>query len=574
MTLRQRLARLFLGDTIEDLVQQRLAKASHAGPVSVRVDDSPGWESLAGSGPADRPWADKYTDLEETLEAWQKNFFIRRLVTLTRSYALAGGLALASEDPDVDAFIQAFWHHRQNRLDRRMGPICDELTRAGEIFPILFTNRADGMSYVRFVPAFQIRTIETDPDDYEVELRYAQTRQTTAEPKWWIGPGHPRAFSPPPLGEGQGGGSPPPQRGGPRTSSPPPQRGGPRTGSPPPQRRGPRTSYPPPQRGGPRTSYPPPQRGGPRTSYPPPQRGGPRTGSPPPQRGGPRTGSPPPQRRGPRTSSPPPQRGGLEGGRNPLPPLMLHFAVNKPIGATRGESDLLPALPWAKRYNEWLKDRVRLNRIRTRQAILHLRISDPALVEQKRQQLRTHNPIQSGIYVSGPDEELIAHALRIGAGDAEDDGRNLRLAIATAGNVGLHFLGEGETVNYATAKEMGEPTTRFYAERQDDLIHVAKELVTAAYRRYCLVQGTTTGQDFPGHDALQLTATVTEVARKDNESLAIAARDIVQALAQMRDNGWIDDRTAIALAFQFAGEPLGQHQIERILANASPAGEG
>jgi hypothetical protein len=472
MSLRERLAHFLLGDTIEDLVQQRLAKSSHAGPVSVRVDDSPGWESLSGSGPADRPWADKYTDLEETLAAWRKNVFIRRLVTLTRSYAVAGGLTLASEDPDVDAFVQAFWHHRQNRMDRRMGPICDELTRAGEIFPVLFTNRVSGMSYVRFVPAFQIRTIETDPDDYEVELRYAQTQQTTAQPKWWIGPGHPHAFSPPP------------------------------------------------------------------------------------------------------------QRGGSEGGRNPLPALMLHFAVNRPIGATRGESDLTPALPWAKRYSEWLKDRVRLNRIRTRQAILHLRISDPALVEQKRQQLRTHNPIETGIYVSGPDEELIAHALGIGAGDAEDDGRTLRLAVATAGNVGLHFLGEGETVNYATAKEMGEPTTRFYAERQEDLIHVAKQIVTSAYRRYKIV---TTGSDpavsvADGTSAgacqvrRSLTATAAEVARKDNESLALAAKDIVQALAQMREHGWIDDKTAIPLAFKFAGEPLGQDQIERILQTGGRGG--
>ena len=32
-----------------------------------------------------------------------------------------------------------------------------------------------------------------------------------------------------------------------------------------------------------------------------------------------------------------------------LPPVMLHFAVNRPIGATRGEGDLGPVLPWAGR---------------------------------------------------------------------------------------------------------------------------------------------------------------------------------------------------------------------------------
>lgn len=448
MALRERFTRraaaFLFGDLIDQIVAQRLAS------VSVRVDDSPGWESLSGSGPNDRPWADKYSDLEETLEAWQKNFFVRRLVTLTRSYAVANGITLISEDPHVDGFLHRFWNHKQNRIDRRLGPICDEFTRSGEVFPVLFTNSVDGMSYIRFVPASTIRSIETDPDDYETELRYAQTQPLSAEPKWWIGPGHPAAFS------GEDGAT--------------------------------------------------------------------------------------------------------------LPPLMLHFAVNRPIGATRGESDLTPVLPWAKRYSEWLKDRVRLNRIRTRQVILHLRIADPSLVEQKRQQLRTNNPIEKGIYVSGPDEELIAHALHIGSGDAEDDGRALRLAIATAGNVGLHYLGEGETVNYATAREMGEPTTRFYAERQRDLIHALKAIFTAAYRRHCLI----TNHPFPDDENLPLTAAAADVARQDNESLAIAARDIVQALAQMKQFGWIDDKTALTIAFKFAGEPLGQQEIERILDAASP----
>ncbi|MGD2179250.1 MAG: hypothetical protein PVG71_15670 [Anaerolineae bacterium] len=447
MGLRERLANALFGDLLGGIVDQRIQEAgkhSAAGPVSVRVDDSRGWDQLAGGGPADRPWADKYADLEDILEAWRRNFFVRRLVTLTRSYAIAGGITVSSDVPEVQTFIDAFWNHRQNRLDRRLGPLCDELTRAGEIFPILFTNRGDGMSYVRFVPAFRIRTIETDDDDYEIETRYGQTREDTAEAKWWIGPGHRHAF---------------------------------------------------------------------RTYY------------------------------------------------NKLKPLMLHFTVNQPIGATRGESDLTPVLPWARRYSEWLKDRVRLNRIRTRQAVLHLKLSDPSQVEQKRQQIRTDNPIETGIYVSGPDEELIAHDLAIKAGEAKEDGRALRLAIATGGNVGLHYLGEGETVNYATAREMGEPTARFYSERQTDIIEALKALVAAAYRRRCAM----IGKAWPGLHQLQLSASATEVARADNQSLAQAARDIVLALAQMREAGWIDDETAIQMAFKFAGEPIGKEDIQAIL---------
>jgi hypothetical protein len=70
---------------------------------------------------------------------------------------------------------------------------------------------------------------------------------------------------------------------------------------------------------------------------------------------------------------------------------------------------------------------------------------------------------------------------------------------------------------------------------------------------------------------LALNATAAEVARKDNESLALAAKDVVAALAQMKALGWIDDHTAVNLAFKFAGEPLGENEIQRILANAEPS---
>ena len=441
MTLRDRLARALFGDYIDDQIRQA------ASAVSVRIDDSPGWDRLSGGGPADRPWAEKYSDLEDTLEAWRKNFFVRRLVTLTRSYAVSGGIAIASPLADAQSFIETFWYHPKNHINDRLGPICDELTRCGEVFPILFTNPVDGISYLRFVPAARINTIETDPDDYETELRYGQIQEASAEPKWWYGIGHKRAFQ---------------------------------------------------------------------TTY------------------------------------------------NKLEPLMLHFAVNRPIGATRGESDLLPVLPWARRYSEWLKDRVRINRIRTRQALLQLKIADPSLVEHKRQQIRTDNPIEAGIYVSGPDEEIIAHDLNINSADAKQDGLAFRLAIATGGNVGLHYMGEGETVNYATAREMGEPTARFFAERQDQLVSILKTTIAVAYRRYCVITGT----PYPGEEALQLSASVSEVARADNQALAAAARDIVHALAQMRDHGWIDDATAVKTAFHFAGQPLGEAEIKRILQEA------
>jgi hypothetical protein len=438
MSLRERLARFLFADVIE---------AAITAAISVRVDDSSGWSPLSGTGPQDRPWGELFQDLQDALEAWQKNFFVRRIVTLTRSYVVAGGISISSTHAEVDRFVRAFWTHPANHMETRLGPICDELTRAGEIFPVLFTNRVDGMSSVRFVPASQILQVEADPDDYELELRYQEAGQL-GDARWWLSADHPDA------------------------------------------------------------------------------------------------------------------RQADEDGS--LPPIMLHYAVNRPIGATRGQGDLGPVLPWALRYSKWLEDRVRLNRIRTRQGILDVTIADDTQVEAKRRALTASDPIEAGIYVHGPGEEVKLHELKIGADDAKEDGRALRLAISAGANAALHYLGEGEHTNYATAKEMGEPTARFFTERQTQLTGFLVDLVQVAYDRKVAAGKARNPSDY------RLKASVAEVARADNLSFAQAARDMVEALAAMKANGWIDDKTAVRLAFQFAGEVIDEEQITAIL-EAAPA---
>jgi hypothetical protein len=438
--LSHRLARFLFPNVIED----QLAK------VEAQVDDSTttGWVR-AGDTTLDRDVGERITDLENALEAWRKNFMVRRIVTLTRSYVIGGGITLSSEIPAIENFIRTFWNHPKNRIDTRLGPICDALTRDGEIFPTLHTNKIDGISYLRFVPAAMIREILTAENDYETELGY---EQNDVAGTIWYHPNHPKSALKP----------------------------------------------------------------------------------------------------------------------SGIPPVMLHCTVNRPLGATRGESDLTPILPWAKRYSEWLKDRTRLNRIRTRTGVLHIIVKDETKVAEVRRKTRTRNPLETGIYVSGEGQEVKLLNLNIGADDARDDGRALRLAIATGAQVGMHYLGEGESVNYATAKEMGEPTTRFYSERQDILVAHLINLTAHACRRYAAV----TGASIPENPGEHITASVTEIAKADNESLAAAARDIVEALAQMKAEGWMTDEEAVRIAYKFAGEPLGKEEIDAILKNANPDPNG
>ncbi|MCL4369304.1 MAG: hypothetical protein M1380_00100, partial [Chloroflexi bacterium] len=41
-----------------------------------------------------------------------------------------------------------------------------------------------------------------------------------------------------------------------------------------------------------------------------------------------------------------------------------HYAINRLVGAVRGQGDLGPLLPWLRRYKDWLTDRVRINKFK------------------------------------------------------------------------------------------------------------------------------------------------------------------------------------------------------------------
>lgn len=244
----------------------------------------------------------------------------------------------------------------------------------------------------------------------------------------------------------------------------------------------------------------------------------------------------------------------------PKEPVMLHYTINKPAGATRGESDLTPILPWAKRYSEWLKDRVRFNRLKTELAGVELRTKGDITERQK--QIKANPPTGGNIAVTEMgSEELIFHSANIDGGDAEPDGRAQRLAIATGANVPLHFFAEGDNANRATAVEMGDPTHRFYRQRQNEIVDILMDLCEQAYRRkIALGIGT-----LPRDGDLKLEAETPDISRADNTALAGAASTIVNAFAVMKSQGWITDELAIRLAFKFAGEVLEESEIQAIL---------
>jgi hypothetical protein len=122
--------------------------------------------------------------LRDAMQAWRDNPLARRIIELTSEYVIGGGIQVSCEHEATHAFIQAFWNHPLNQLPARMVEWCDELGRSGELF-LLVTTGADGMSYVRAIPAIHIVQVLTAKNDLQQESGYVETLADALEPRTW-----------------------------------------------------------------------------------------------------------------------------------------------------------------------------------------------------------------------------------------------------------------------------------------------------------------------------------------------------------------------------------------------------
>lgn len=182
MKIRERVAERLFGDLIEGRVQN-----------AVKVVEDKWWTAVTdAAGPNDLHWSERQEILDTALNAWRDNPLARQLVRLTRGFVLQDGIGFRAERKKDQAFVDEFWGHRKSRMPQRLRQWCDALVLFGEVFPVLFTNHADGMSYVRSVPAKAIDDIVTKAGDYETALEFHQmtadvSPHTGLSGKTWAG---------------------------------------------------------------------------------------------------------------------------------------------------------------------------------------------------------------------------------------------------------------------------------------------------------------------------------------------------------------------------------------------------
>lgn len=252
-----------------------------------------------------------------------------------------------------------------------------------------------------------------------------------------------------------------------------------------------------------------------------------------------------------------------------FPAVMLHYAINRPVGAVWGESDLWPVLRWLSRYANWLEDRARLNRFRT--AFLYLvraRFTSESERLARQQRLNARPPTPGSILVADESESWEVIGPRLEADDANTDGLALKKMIAAGSGLPLHFLAEPEGSTRTTAEAAGGPTYRRFEQRQAAFLWIIRDVIQVALNRRSLAEGHRSG---PGrvdpHARVEVNGC--DLSARDNVALSLAGNHIMAVLGQLRDRQLIDDGELVRVAYRFFGEVA---DIEELLARGGASG--
>jgi hypothetical protein len=417
--------------------------ADRLASVTVRVDDSPGWSRLAAQ-PNDRNPAELATLYRDALTATRKNPLAKSIVDITTDFALGDGISISSNHQRMNRFIERFWNHPLNRIDQRLQSMSDELSRAGDLFIVLFRNPQDGMSYVRFVTKDQIVQIDTAENDWETEVAYHQVTDDPLNPRVWLSPYHPDAAE--------------------------------------------------------------------------------------------------------------------------ADAIMLHYAVNRPIGASFGEGDLDSIIPWLLRYSRMLEDRVRLHWA-VRSFLWFVTV--PTHLVEKRQSEYATPPESGSIIVKDDGEEWDVKSPSLQATDARHDLQAVRHMIDASGYP-PHWRGEGGDANLATATAMQLRPERHLRRRQNYLVYVLQDIVYQAYMREAMItRGSATVPRTPFHRLFNVN--VSDISRGDNEALSHAAEQMARTMGSLITaapelvSSTTFQKLALRLVFKFAGEAQEDAVLNQIL---------
>jgi hypothetical protein len=248
--------------------------------------------------------------------------------------------------------------------------------------------------------------------------------------------------------------------------------------------------------------------------------------------------------------------------------VMVHYAVNRVVGALMGESDLATILPWLLRYSRLVEDRVRMHW--AARAFLWIVTVPANKVQAKREQYRAA-PEAGSIVIKDEAEDWQAVAPGLHGFDAQFDLRAVRQLIDAGAGMPPHWRGEAHDVSLATAEAMEHAASRHLRRRQLYLRHLVQDLAHLAFTRAHQI-----GRVRARPSRAAITVDVVDIDRDDNRDLAAASRDMAEALSILRAELPATPspalrRLMLRLVLRFGGETVDEALLARILAEVTPA---
>jgi len=247
--------------------------------------------------------------------------------------------------------------------------------------------------------------------------------------------------------------------------------------------------------------------------------------------------------------------------------VMLHYSVNRPIGALMGESDLTTIIPWLLRYSRMLEDRVRLHW--AARAFLYLVTVPSNKVESKSTQYGSA-PESGSIVVKDESETWETVSPNLRGADAGFDMKAVRNMIDAGSGFPPHWRGEGGEVNVATAEAMQAPPEKFLIKRQEYFVWVLEDILYQAFLRAVEIgaQPATVETDYSN----LFTCEAPDVTLRDNDQLAGGANKLAESFAMLQNTllgkSPTLHRLAVDMVLKFAGEIVEDKILDQIISEA------
>ncbi len=288
---------------------------------------------------------------------------------------------------------------------------------------------------------------------------------------------------------------------------------------------------------------------------------------------------------------------------------IVHIKLNADSDQKRGEPGMQTLLQYFRHYEQWLENRIILNKVRAAIVLIKKVEGTPTEVSTMARTIpvarrNTANEtklknIRGGTMITeGPGVTYRFESPNINAADVKEDGRNVKLAMAAGVNIPEYLLGDASNANYASTMIAESPFVKmiqfyqFFFEFHFQRIY--KKVIQNAVKAGLadepnddeflakLKQIRTLAEAAPADSADKLSPRETALKELmpngkmempteifygcDMSWPEIIHRDIKEqadALAVVRQAGWISDATACAsLGYDYNEEVRKQRQVE------------